>query len=34
MSQSRSADELRDPTSVPHRELVDILQRLARNKSG
>jgi hypothetical protein len=30
LADAHSVDELRDPTSVPHRELIDILQRLAR----
>ena len=30
LADAHSVDEFRDPASVPHRELVDILQRLAR----
>ena len=30
LADAHSGDELRDPTSAPHQELVDILQRLAR----
>ena len=30
LADAHSAAELRDPTSAPHQELVDILQRLAR----
>ena len=31
LADAHSADELRDPTSAPHQELTDILQRLARS---
>jgi hypothetical protein len=34
LADAHSADELRDPTSAPHRELTDILQRLARRGGG
>jgi hypothetical protein len=34
LADAHSADELRDPTSAPHRELTDILQRLARQGGG
>ena len=34
LADAHSADELRDPTSAPHHELVDILQRLARQGGG
>ena len=30
LADTHSADEFRDPTSRPHRELIDILQRLTR----
>src|SRR5215469_8738919 len=34
LADAHSAAELRDPTSAPHQELVDILQRLARPGRG
>ncbi len=30
LTDAHSVDEFRDPTSAPHRELIDILERLAR----
>jgi hypothetical protein len=30
LADAHSVDEFRDPTSAPHQELVDIMQRLAR----
>jgi hypothetical protein len=32
LADAHSVDELRDPTSVSHRRMVDILQRLARKR--
>ncbi|MBV8411513.1 MAG: hypothetical protein JOY64_28050 [Alphaproteobacteria bacterium] len=34
LADAHSADEFRDPTSVAHRELVEILGRLARQGTG
>jgi len=34
LADAHSADELRDPSSAAHRELVDILQQLARAKAS
>jgi len=30
LADTHSVDEFRDPTTAPHRELINIIQRLAR----
>jgi hypothetical protein len=30
LADTYTADEFRDPASAPHRQLIDIVQRLAR----